>query len=93
MYLQIVKEKLQLWLNSVRSNILKMSKLSGFSLSYAEIQKAARLSGGLETSLEMFLATGKLKKKQYFRYRCSKKKEVGRFYKFACQSSIVHSQC
>lgn len=60
LYLQIVKEKLQLWLNTLRSNILKLARGSGFNLSSAEIQKAARLSGGIETSLEMFLATGKI---------------------------------
>lgn len=59
LYLQIIKEKLQLWLNALRSNVLKLSRASGFSLSSTEIQKAARLSGGLETSMELFLATGK----------------------------------
>lgn len=60
LYLQIMKEKLQLWLNSLRSNILKLSVGAGTPLSLTDIQKAARRCGGLEISMENFLATGKI---------------------------------
>lgn len=62
MYQQFVKEKLQSWLHGLRTVILKQAKLvPDYNLNQSEILKAAKYSGGIENSLELFLATGNLR--------------------------------
>ncbi|KAK4874170.1 hypothetical protein RN001_013530 [Aquatica leii] len=61
LYLQVIKERLYVWLNSLRFNILKLAKTSiGFSVNQKEMTTAAKYSGRLEIVLEKFLATGNL---------------------------------
>ncbi|CAH1963354.1 unnamed protein product [Acanthoscelides obtectus] len=61
LYLQIVKEKLQSWLFTLRTNLIKMGKSAGeFGLNQSEMLRAAKSTGGIEHSLELFLATGSI---------------------------------
>ncbi|KAF5272615.1 hypothetical protein FQR65_LT17315 [Abscondita terminalis] len=61
LYLQVLKERLHTWLNSLRFNILKLEKAGGrFALDEKEITKAAKYSGRLEIVIEKFLATGNI---------------------------------
>ncbi|KAI4456625.1 dna-directed rna polymerase i subunit 2 [Holotrichia oblita] len=61
LYLQVLKEKLQGWLLSVKQNLLrKCNSKSNFSLSQQEMLLAAKQAGTLENALEMFFATGNL---------------------------------
>lgn len=56
LYLQILKERLQNWLLTFKSNILK--RASTGSLSPSEVMNVAKRTGGLERGFENFLATG-----------------------------------
>ncbi|CAG9773900.1 unnamed protein product [Ceutorhynchus assimilis] len=60
LYLQIVKEKLQNWLNGLRLSILQLARSNKFSFNQADMLKAAKMSGGIENSLRLFLATGNI---------------------------------
>lgn len=58
MYLKVLKEKIQVWLVSLRMTILKRSETPKFTLNQQNIANCARYAGGVETSMENFLATG-----------------------------------
>ncbi|CAH0563356.1 unnamed protein product [Brassicogethes aeneus] len=58
LYLQIIKEKLQNWLTSLRYNIAKQSQSASFYFTQQDILKAAKFAGSLDRVLENFLATG-----------------------------------
>ncbi|XP_060523346.1 DNA-directed RNA polymerase I subunit RPA2 isoform X2 [Cylas formicarius] len=60
LYLQILKEKMQMWLNSLRINILGLNKSNKFSYSQSDILRAAKVTGSFEHALKLFLATGNL---------------------------------
>lgn len=61
LYLQVLKEKLQMWLLSVKLNLLKRATGNvNFSISQNEILIAAKQAGTFENSMEMFFATGNL---------------------------------
>ncbi|XP_023018323.2 RNA polymerase I subunit Rpl135 isoform X1 [Leptinotarsa decemlineata] len=60
LYLQLVKEKLASWLVGLKMSILKCSKSASFTFSLNDMMKASRSSGGIQTHLEMFLATGNI---------------------------------
>ncbi|XP_050497615.1 DNA-directed RNA polymerase I subunit RPA2 isoform X2 [Diabrotica virgifera virgifera] len=60
LYLQILKEKMYSWLNGLKLSILKLAKAATFSLSQTEILRAAKNSGGIESAMGNFLATGNL---------------------------------
>lgn len=58
LYLQVVKERLQVWLRNLRLNILKRARNVGFVLDQKEMSNSAKFAGGLEIVMEKFLATG-----------------------------------
>ncbi|CAH1235901.1 unnamed protein product [Diabrotica balteata] len=60
LYLQILKEKMYSWLNGLKLSILKLAKAATFSISQTEMLRAAKNSGGIESALGNFLATGNL---------------------------------
>lgn len=61
LYLQILKERMQVWLYAIKSNVLKRAKTkSNFSLSATELQFCMKVSGGFESMMEAFLSTGNL---------------------------------
>lgn len=60
LYLQVLKDRLQGWLFGVRANLLKRVRRPNFSLSVNEMQHASRLTGGLESTIVNFLATGNI---------------------------------
>ncbi|KAJ8929577.1 hypothetical protein NQ314_017741 [Rhamnusium bicolor] len=53
-----MNEKLQSWLVGLKLSILKLAKAANFTLTSTEIKKAAKYCGGIEYTLESFLATG-----------------------------------
>lgn len=61
LYLQVIKERLQSWLYMLKTNIIKRSTSKpNFSLGPYEIAFCAKMSGGFESVMETFLATGNL---------------------------------
>lgn len=59
LYLQILKERMQTWLYSMKSNLTKRYKMKpDFSLNSNELFYAAKMSGNFESMMESFLATG-----------------------------------
>lgn len=61
LYLKVLKEKIQGWLIGLRMAIIKRSEAAKFSLNQNEILKAAKFAGGIESSMENFLATGNIR--------------------------------
>ncbi|XP_018335521.1 DNA-directed RNA polymerase I subunit RPA2 [Agrilus planipennis] len=62
LYLQILKERLQGWLNNLRLALLKRPKTdSMLPLSSKEVLIAAKHAGTIESSMEQFFATGNVK--------------------------------
>lgn len=60
--MQVLKERMQGWLYSLKLTILKRSKGSTlYGLNQAEIVNSARFAGNVEHFMEMFLATGNIK--------------------------------
>ncbi|KAK3916298.1 DNA-directed RNA polymerase I subunit RPA2 [Frankliniella fusca] len=63
LYLQLLKDRLQLWLISLRSNIVKrqsQTKTVSVKLTPAELQNQLRRVPTLEPAMSVFLATGNL---------------------------------
>lgn len=61
LYLQVLKEKLQGWLLSLKFSLLKRATTNvNFALNQNEILLAAKQAGMFESTLEMFFATGNL---------------------------------
>ncbi|XP_034948641.1 DNA-directed RNA polymerase I subunit RPA2 [Chelonus insularis] len=63
LYLQVLKEKLQTWLTSLKYAILKRANNQGnrFALTVQELLTAMKYTGTLESQMENFLATGNIK--------------------------------
>ncbi|KAH1016706.1 hypothetical protein HUJ04_007883 [Dendroctonus ponderosae] len=60
LYLQIIKEKMQNWLNNMRLAVMQLARGNKFNFNQADILRAAKSSGGIEHSLKLFLATGNM---------------------------------
>ncbi|KAK5641755.1 hypothetical protein RI129_010302 [Pyrocoelia pectoralis] len=61
LYLQVLKERLQTWLNYLRLNILKNAKSGvGFSGTEKDMARSIKFTGGIESIMEKFLATGSI---------------------------------
>lgn len=60
LYLQILKDKLQNWLFSLRMNLLKRCRRDNFSLGLSEVTTSSGRSGSLESTMETFLSTGNI---------------------------------
>lgn len=58
LYLQILKERLQTWLFTLKTNIIKRSAALAGTLTPSEVMNAAKKTYGLERGFENFLATG-----------------------------------
>ncbi|XP_021941491.1 DNA-directed RNA polymerase I subunit RPA2 [Zootermopsis nevadensis] len=59
LYLQLLKDKMQTWLQVIKSVILKKAKTTvGFILNTNEVNWALRRSGTIESAMNAFLATG-----------------------------------
>ncbi|KAL1488883.1 hypothetical protein ABEB36_014676 [Hypothenemus hampei] len=60
LYLQIIKEKMQKWLNNLRLGIMHMARTNKFSFTQADMLRAAKGAGGIENAVKLFLATGNI---------------------------------
>ncbi|CAH0721281.1 unnamed protein product, partial [Brenthis ino] len=59
LYLQVLKERLQMLLYILKANLLKRAKTAKkFSIDSKELQQLIRMAGSLEQKMETFLATG-----------------------------------
>uniref|UniRef100_A0A1Y1KKJ0 DNA-directed RNA polymerase subunit beta n=1 Tax=Photinus pyralis TaxID=7054 RepID=A0A1Y1KKJ0_PHOPY len=61
LYLQVLKERLQMWLIYLRASILKNAKSgAGFACGEKDMARALKYTGGVETVMQKFLATGNI---------------------------------
>ncbi|KAF7272577.1 hypothetical protein GWI33_014650 [Rhynchophorus ferrugineus] len=60
LYLQIIKEKLQVWLSQLRRSFESLALSTKFKFAQTDILQAAKRTGGFEQSLRLFLATGNI---------------------------------
>lgn len=51
---------MQGWLNGLRFSILQLARNNRFNFSQSDMLRAAKMSGGMENSLKLFLATGNI---------------------------------
>lgn len=63
LYLQIIKEKLQIWLTTLRSSLAKRATKIGntFIITPQQMLLALKMTNALENQMENFLATGNIK--------------------------------
>ncbi|XP_066246685.1 DNA-directed RNA polymerase I subunit RPA2 [Euwallacea similis] len=61
LYLQIIKDKMQSWLNGLRLSILQLARVNKFNFTQQDMLRAAKRAGGIESHLHNFLSTGTIR--------------------------------